>query len=165
MRHSRRAGFTLVELLVVITIIGILIALLMPAVQTAREAARRAQCVNNLKQLSLACLNYEAAFGAFPPGIQFDQGQNPGSSDQFRANWIILILPFLEQQNLFDSFNHQEFISRDANRTARVHHGGDIGLSLGHRARAVLQTRWRRLGPRKLRSQRQQWTADFERLE
>lgn len=115
----RRSAFTLVELLVVITIIGILIALLMPAVQTAREAARRTQCINHLKQLSLACINYEAAFGYLPPAMQFDSGQSAWNSGNFRANWVILVLPFLEQQTLYDSFNFNYYISDSQNKTAR----------------------------------------------
>ena len=83
-------GFTLVELLVVITIIGILIALLLPAVQAAREAARRMQCNNNLKQIGLAMHNYESANGAFPPG-----GMTGHS-------WWMAILAYIEQNNIYD---------------------------------------------------------------
>jgi prepilin-type N-terminal cleavage/methylation domain-containing protein/prepilin-type processing-associated H-X9-DG protein len=101
-------GFTLVELLVVITIIGILIALLLPAVQAAREGARRMQCQNGIKQAALAVLNYESQHGIFPPSSCWPPGVTPYDSSQLgylRADWIILVLPFLEQQSLYDSFD------------------------------------------------------------
>lgn len=88
-------GFTLVELLVVITIIGILIALLLPAVQAAREAARRIQCGNNVKQIGLACHNYEAANGMFPPGGLAQAAGGYGFS------WLVRILPYTEQENIY----------------------------------------------------------------
>jgi len=92
---------------VVITIIGILVALLLPAVQSAREAARRTQCLNNMKQLALAVLEYEEAYKIFPPATTWP---TPSDMDRqgngnFGPNWVILILPFLEQQALHDSFN------------------------------------------------------------
>jgi prepilin-type processing-associated H-X9-DG protein len=88
----------LVELLVVIAIIGILIALLLPAVQAAREAARRLQCSNNLKQVGLGLLNYESAVGAFPLGIHLPTNGIAGHS------WWVRILPYMEQQDLLASF-------------------------------------------------------------
>src|SRR5512136_760636 len=93
--QSKRTGFTLVELLVVITIIGILIALLLPAVQAAREAARRMQCVNNLKQIGLACMNYESTHACLPPGTK-------GS---LWGTWMVFVLPFVEQQALYNAWN------------------------------------------------------------
>lgn len=90
-------GFTLVELLVVIAIIGVLIALLLPAVQAAREAARRMSCANNMKQLSLAMHNYEAALRRFPPSIMMDD-----TSNQFRWSALARILPYVEALNLAD---------------------------------------------------------------
>lgn len=108
MNHVRRSetrkprGFTLVELLVVIAIIGILVALLLPAVQAAREAARRMQCGNNLKQLGLSCHNYHDTYKVFPPG-----GITPGSccGTPSAGTWTLFILPFLEQQPLYDKYN------------------------------------------------------------
>ncbi len=96
-----RSGFTLVELLVVIAIIGILIALLLPAVQAAREAARRSQCTNNLKQLALALHNYHDSFKSFPSGWIKTPTSNAGN-DQNMWGWTALILPFVEQQPLHD---------------------------------------------------------------
>jgi prepilin-type N-terminal cleavage/methylation domain-containing protein len=95
----RRQAFTLVELLVVIAIIGILVSLLLPAVQTAREAARRMQCSNNLKQVSLALLNFESVHGEFPPG-----GVTSSTKD-YGHSWWMATLPNLEQQNIYDKFD------------------------------------------------------------
>lgn len=96
-RHSRD-GFTLVELLVVIAIIGVLIGLLLPAVQTAREAARRMQCGNNLKQIGLAIHNYHDAFQKLPPG-GMPQGTWAGVNEN-QPSWIVMILPYLEQATI-----------------------------------------------------------------
>ncbi len=117
--RGARAAFTLVELLVVIAIIGVLVALLLPAVQSAREAARRAQCLNHLKQLGLALHNYEGTHKILPPSIQFWNGDDSRTSDNMRANWIIMILPFMEQQPLYDKFNFNVTISDPANRLHR----------------------------------------------
>jgi prepilin-type N-terminal cleavage/methylation domain-containing protein/prepilin-type processing-associated H-X9-DG protein len=97
-RCGRRSGFTLVELLVVIAIIGILVALLLPAIQAAREAARRSECVNNLKQIGIAWQNYHDTFGSFPPSY-VDNGA------EIRWGWGLLILPFMEQQALYDQID------------------------------------------------------------
>ena len=98
---SRRGAFTLIELLVVIAIIAVLVALLLPAVQQAREAARRAQCKNNLKQVGLALHNYHDSTQTFPPGVIWPGGMfsNP------RTNYYVHLFPFLEQGNAFNQVN------------------------------------------------------------
>jgi len=104
MQASRRRGFTLVELLVVIAIIGILIALLLPAVQAAREAARRSSCTNNMKQLGVAIHNYHDVWRTFPISISYwPEGPRPAPQVNGKG-WIVSILPQLEQQALFDQF-------------------------------------------------------------
>ncbi len=96
-----RRGFTLIELLVVIAIIAILIALLLPAVQQAREAARRTQCKNNVKQMGLALHNYHDTFNMFPPNIT----DNVYNSTSRGRSWIVAILPYIDQAPMFNNLN------------------------------------------------------------
>jgi len=109
--NGRRRGFTLVELLVVIAIIGILVSMLLPAVQQVREAARRISCTNNLRQLSIAVLNYESAHSRFPPGSVIGQG----------AGWSAFILSQIEQGNIAQSINFED-TSTAANGSGNAGH-------------------------------------------
>ena len=113
MRHRRpsihSSGFTLVELLVVIAIIGVLVALLLPAVQAARETARRSQCQNNLKQISLGFYNYDSAHGEYPPSRM----RQPATAGCFPY-----VLPYIEQDNLHQSYNFNVHWFDMANRTS-----------------------------------------------
>jgi prepilin-type N-terminal cleavage/methylation domain-containing protein/prepilin-type processing-associated H-X9-DG protein len=104
MPPQRTRGFTLIELLVVIAIIGVLVALLLPAVQSAREAARRAQCINNLKQVGLGLHNYESVAGALPPQLVLD---GSGTTTTWYGGWSVhgRLLPFMEQGPMFNSIN------------------------------------------------------------
>ena len=134
MRHGRRAvarGFTLIELLVVITVTGLLIALLLPAVQAAREAARRAQCANNLKQIGLALHGYHDLWQAFPPGYL----ARPVTGLELGPGWAwgMLILPYLGERPLYDcanfAFNYGDPNNADA--------AGLLGLFVNATARRV----------------------------
>lgn len=117
--HRGRMAFTLVELLVVVAIIGVLVALLLPAVQAAREAARRMSCSNNVRQLSLALHNYESVHKTLPPsGI-----------DSNAMSWAVLLLPFIEQQPLYDKFDF---------RAGSWNQFGRIDIVRGMRVRAFL---------------------------
>ncbi len=118
--YPLRLAFTLVELLVVIAIIGILVSLLLPAVQAAREAARRTQCVNNVAQLILAVHNYEMAFERFPPGTLNAQGPISNTSNGYHHNWIGHILPYLEQYNTAKAIDRSVSVYHTNNNPPRA---------------------------------------------
>ncbi|MHB1036494.1 MAG: DUF1559 domain-containing protein [Pirellulales bacterium] len=101
MRSNIRSAFTLVELLVVIAIIGILISLLLPAVQACREAARRASCSNNMMQLAVAVQNYESAHEVLPPGVVNPTGPIRNEAKGYHYGWLVQLLPYIEQRNVF----------------------------------------------------------------
>ncbi len=112
-------GFTLIELLVVIAIIAVLISLLLPAVQSAREAARRAQCVNNLKQLALAVNNYESAYSCFPPGHLPQKWESGGSITWYTGvNCFAFMLGYIEAGTLFNTYNFSMSMRDEHNVTA-----------------------------------------------
>ena len=115
-RFAPRRGFTLIELLVVIAIIAILIALLLPAVQSAREAARRFQCANNLKQIVLALHNYESANGSFPMGFCW-QSYNDGNGYTDAAGELVRLTQFIEQSAIYNAMNFSIPIYYSANTT------------------------------------------------
>jgi prepilin-type N-terminal cleavage/methylation domain-containing protein/prepilin-type processing-associated H-X9-DG protein len=109
-RSAAQTGFTLIELLVVIAIIAILIALLIPAIQKVREAANRAKCQNNLKQIAMACHSYHDAVGTLPPATKglgwcTRSASNPGEAKIQNMNGLVLLLPYLEQGGLYSQFN------------------------------------------------------------
>src|SRR4051794_13375164 len=120
MKSRLARGFTLIELLVVISIIGVLIGLLLPAVQSAREAARRMQCTNNLKQIGLALHNYHDTYDVFPPGgITAFRGSGVVTSQVWNStwnanmlSWRALTLPYLEQNPLYNSLNFDIQLTR-----------------------------------------------------
>jgi len=121
-RASRRTGFTLVELLVVIAIIGILIGLLLPAVQKIREAAARIKCANNLKQIGLASLNFESARGKFPPGAVIGPFPDAGVTTTARHGVFPFLLPYLDQQQLDNQYSRNLWFNDPANQRAVATH-------------------------------------------
>jgi len=128
MKKKTLRGFTLVELLVVIAIIGVLVALLLPAVQAAREAARRTQCTNNLKQIGLALQNFHSARNQFPPGYSWREGMTGGDGDT-EATWVTFLLPYLEetalsgQINWDHGFGHASVSGKNANIVGQTLNG------------------------------------------
>jgi prepilin-type N-terminal cleavage/methylation domain-containing protein len=143
----KRRGFTLIELLVVIAIIGVLIALLLPAVQQAREAARRSQCKNNLKQIGLALHNYHDSFNQFPPSVVYNGGGDGGNAVGgnscaavgagnssplfFGAPWTVMALPYLDQSPLYNQFN---FAAPFMGRVDQQNNGGAVSSNFALQA-------------------------------
>ena len=121
MSALRRRAFTLVELLVVIAIIGVLIALLLPAVQAARESARRAQCANQMVQLTIAVLNYEMSHGAYPTGCVNPTGPITSTPTGNHHNWISLALPHFEERVVYDHIDFSVGVYHANNVRVRTH--------------------------------------------
>jgi prepilin-type N-terminal cleavage/methylation domain-containing protein/prepilin-type processing-associated H-X9-DG protein len=121
--RKKPSGFTLVELLVVIAIIGVLVALLLPAVQAAREAARRVSCLNNITQLGLSLHNYEFHYESLPSGVTNPDGPIRNEPQGNHVSWIVKILPYMEQNALYRHFDQAAGAYADANsevRSARI---------------------------------------------
>jgi prepilin-type N-terminal cleavage/methylation domain-containing protein len=117
--YRHRRGFTLVELLVVIAIIGILVALLLPAIQAAREAARRTECLNKLHQLGIAIHNYESAYGKLPPGQMGSDPNHPNvkdSKNNVPTPFVAYLLPHLEEAALLDAYDFTEDVQKQYNK-------------------------------------------------
>ncbi len=131
-KQSRRFGFTLVELLVVIAIIGILIALLLPAVQAARESARRMTCTNQLKQMGLAALNFESTTGAFPTGGTEPWHDDGADSVRYGKGygWMVQILPYVENTALQNISKGYGAGDQAAGPRGPRHSGVDVQLPL-----------------------------------
>ncbi len=113
-------GFTLIEMLVVITIIAILVALLLPAVQQAREAARRTQCKNNLVQLSIALHNYQSSFNCLPPGVVNETGPIQNVEEGYHMSWLVQTLPMMDQRPLFQQIDFAQSVYDINNAGVRV---------------------------------------------
>jgi prepilin-type N-terminal cleavage/methylation domain-containing protein len=131
-RKSAKSGFTLVELLTVIAIIGILVALLLPAVQSAREAARRMQCSNNLKQIGLGLHNYNSAFRMFPfSSTSAPSGPSAGGCQNGFFSWLSMILPQIEQMPLYEQIDFGRGMASDCNLPSSMSHR-NVRIDIGH---------------------------------
>jgi len=119
MKYKQTKAFTLVELLVVIAIIGILVALLLPAVQAAREAARRMSGTNNLAQLAIAVQGYESAFRVYPPGTIAETGPIVNVAQGYHHNWLAKLLPYMEEQNAYQYIDFSVSVYDEKNKPVR----------------------------------------------
>ncbi len=104
-RTPARSGFTLLELLIVATIIAIMIGMILPALQSSREASRRSGCINNLRQLMIATHTYESTYRVLPPGVVDTSGPIHNRVEGFHIGWIVQLLPAMEQRSLHDSID------------------------------------------------------------
>ena len=120
-RAPIRSGFTLIELLVVIAIIAVLVALLLPAVQQAREAARRTQCKNNLMQVGLALHNYDMAHECLPPGTVDPNRPIRSEPKGYHVGWVVQSLPYLDQTPTYQQFDFKGGVYSPGNNAPRVH--------------------------------------------
>jgi prepilin-type processing-associated H-X9-DG protein/prepilin-type N-terminal cleavage/methylation domain-containing protein len=116
----RTRGFTIVELLVVLLMIGLLLLLLMPAVQMGREAARRAQCSSNLMQITAGVLSYEQAHRVLPPGVVNAEGPVRSEPDGYHFSWLVQVLPFVGRESVYGAFDFRAGVYAPANTTARA---------------------------------------------
>ena len=115
---KRRGGFTLIEMLMVLTVIGIIVGLLLPAIQSARETARRTQCGQHLLQLGIALGNYASTHRVFPPGVVNDKGPIASRPKGYHVGWPVQILPFIEQGNIYRHIDFRRGVYDAANSTA-----------------------------------------------
>ena len=116
-----RSGFTVIELFIVIMIISVLISLLLPAIQSARENARRTQCIKNLMQIGIAMANYASTHKVFPPGVVNDQGPISNMPVGYHFGWAVQILPYLEAASIHRQFDFKRSVYAEENMTARGH--------------------------------------------
>ena len=123
-KRDHRRAFTLVELLIVVAIIGILIAILMPALNSVRESGRRMTCSNNLRSLGQALHSYHSSFLVFPPALEYDETAGPlefaNQTNNFGVNWVIEILQFMEREEVRSAFDLTLAISHSDNAAARA---------------------------------------------
>lgn len=119
MLSVRRRGFTMVELLVVMSIIAVLIAMLLPAVNVAREAGRRSRCANNIRQLGLALNSYHQTHKTFPPAMFVAKDEDPTTTTKHQINWLICLLRFIEQEPVYKKFDFKKPLIDKANYEAR----------------------------------------------
>jgi prepilin-type N-terminal cleavage/methylation domain-containing protein/prepilin-type processing-associated H-X9-DG protein len=170
---AKRKGFTLVELLVVIAIIGILVALLLPAIQAAREAARRGGCANNLKNLGLAALNHHDVMKHFPVTYGTAYGDEANGTDHSGVGWILNTLPQLEETSLYDQFKSggafdYSYVAQALG--ASLANVGILSTKNGISCQALMQTQINVLkcpsdpSPNKVRDDQSEWTSGSKKI-